>query len=802
MMLTSYLKTAFRHLARHKGYALLSILGLAVGLAGAGFMGRYVQWQTSFDEFHPGAERLYRVTYEVWSQDQSDHYAESVPAVGPAMEDRFAAVERSVRITRPAVEVRSGEEWIRENRFFFVDSTFFETFGFELVRGDPATVLDRPNTVVLSRAMAEKYFGTTDVVGRVLRLNFQGERELEVTGLMEVPPRNAHFRPQFVSSFSTFTDIIPYYDADNWWLRGTHTYVRLAEGASRQALAEQLPDFADEQTADVTKRHGQTVRFHLQPITAIHLGSDLRSELNPGGSRATTAAFGGLALLLLLVAGINYVNMATARVGRRRVEMGMRSMFGGGGTALGVGYLAEAVAIASLAGLIGVGLFVGTYGLIQQIAGGALGPSPVGKAEFWLVAAGFSLGAGLLAGGYPALYFSRMRPIGLLREGTEKGRSGWARFGLVALQFAATVVVLIGAFVIARQLEYMREAELGYDRDRVLVVPYEDALAERASPAAVKQQFGSVAGVEAVSLASGLPTYGTPLNGMVRPAEGPEDQNIPMTMFRVDPSFLDALGVELGAGRNFRAEQPADSSAFIVNRAAAERFGWEDPIGRQLAKPGPEEATAEQGPVIGLLEEFHFRSLHRETEPLVLELEEDSRSHLILRASTPDAEALIGDVRAAWSEVAPARPFRYTVLADRYASLYEAEEQQAAIVRAFSILSILVACLGLFGLTAYLAERRTKEIGVRKVLGATARRIWRLISVDYLKPVLVGVALAVPVAYLVADAWLSRFAFRIELGAGLFLAGTGTALLLALVTVSYHAIRAALLNPAESLRYE
>lgn len=801
-MLTSYLKTAFRHLARHRGYALLSILGLTVGVAGAGFMGRYVQWQTGFDEFHPASERLYRVTYEVRSEDQSDHYASSVPAVGPAMEDRFAAVERSVRVTRPEVEVRSGEEWIRESAFFFADSTFFETFGFELLRGDPAAVLDRPNTVVLSRSMAEKYFGTSDVLGRTLRLNFQGDRELEVTGLMENPPGNAHFRPRFVSSFSTFTDIIPYYNAENWWLRGTYTYVRLAEGASREALADQLPAFADEQTAEMSRRHGQTARFHLQPITAVHLGSDLRSELNPGGSRATTAAFGSLALLLLLVAGINYVNMATARVGRRRVEMGVRSMFGGGGTPLGVQYLAEAIAIASVAGLIGVGLFVGTYGFVQEIAGGALGPLPASQLEFWLLAAGFSLAVGFLAGGYPALYFSRMRPISLLGEGGGEDRSGWARFGLVAVQFAATVVVLVGAFVIARQLEYMREAELGYDRDRILVVPYDGALAERVSPSAVKQQFSSVTGVEAVSLASGLPTYGTPLNGMIRPAEGPVNQDLPMTMFRVDPSFLDALGVELAAGRNFQASRPADSSAFIVNRAAAERFGWENPIGKQLAKPGPDAATAERGAVIGLLEEFHFRSLHQETEPLVLELEEASRTHLILRASVPDAETLIGDVRSAWSEIAPDRPFRYTVLADRYASLYEAEERQAAIVWAFSILSILVACMGLFGLTAYLTERRTKEIGVRKVLGATARKIWQLISVDYLKPVLLGIALAVPIAYLAANAWLSRFAFRVELGAGLFLAGTGTALLVALLTVSYHAIRAALLNPAESLRYE
>lgn len=810
-MLTNYLKIAWRNVRKNRAFAAINILGLAIGMATCLLISLFVRDELSYDRFHQNADRIYRVVLRGTLNGEQLREANVMPPVAQTLQSRFPEVEETVRLRGIGFpRLTYGEKSFREDKVTYADSTLFRVFTLPLLKGDARTALTRPNTVVITQKTAQRYFGDEDPMGKVLTMD-NGRATFTVTGVMANVPRNSHFQFDLFASMAS----LPEANQTNWMQSNFFTYLLLPDGYDyRQLEAKLVPVVQTHMAPPLEKvlgmsraefrKNGTLVGLFLQPLTDIHLHSDLKPEtdLEPGGDVRYVYLFGAIAVFMLLLACINFMNLSTAGAAKRAKEVGVRKVLGSAKSRLIGQFLTESALLTSLALVLAVGLVVALLPLFNSLAGKALTLNLTRTPWVLPGLIGFGLLVSLLAGSYPAFFLSSFRPISVLKSATVgTGRSG-LRSGLVVFQFLVSISLIIATTVVYQQLRYIQTIRLGYDKEQVLVLEGTGALGK--NEAVFRRQLTQDSRVVNASVSGFLPNtrYNTGLIAM-QPDRN-DAQMTRMSWFGIDPYYLPTLGMTLAAGRNFAPNSRSDSAGVLINETAARLFGWsKSAIGRSLTHPAIDGsgADAQTYRVIGVVKDFHFRSLHERIAPAVMTLSDNAGS-IIVKTRTADITGLLSSIKSQWAAFGTEEPFTYSFLDESYRASYEAELKTSRILALFAGLTIFVACLGLFGLATFTAEQRTKEIGVRKVLGASVASIVQLLAKDFLKLVLIAMVIASPIAGYAMHRWLQEFAYRIDITWWVFAVAGLLAVGIALLTVSFQSIKAALMNPVKSLRSE
>jgi putative ABC transport system permease protein len=817
-MLKNYLVTTWRNIVKAKGFSFLNIAGLAVGLAVFLLILLYVRAETSYDAYHAHVDRIYRVQNAWLKPDGSirGEFATLAPSYAILLRNDFPEIERLARAWNPSgLIVKAGDKTFTEERFFFAEPELLEILTLPFVQGDPATALNDVGGIVLSRTTARRYFGDADPLGQSLVLPSQNNLEFRVTGVMEDVPRLSHVHFDFLASYITLKGRFGSGESDyflgprNFSDNVTSTYVRLATDDGGPALQAKMPDFLDRHFPARKDQQGRLVKMsesqvlHVQKVKDIHLYAHTLSDFEPAGDIRTVRLFTAIALFILAIACVNFVNLSTARGVKRAKEVGLRKVIGAARRTLAAQFLGESFLITFLALLLAVGLVVLALPAYGRFVGHPFGAgslfSPVGLA---FLLAGFLL-TGLAAGIYPALYLASFRPSTILRGELTKGRGGAAlRKSLVVFQFAISIALIFSVTVISRQTRFLRTADIGFTRDNIICVPVEQSISRRWTDmkAALLREPAVLAATISKRAPSGQlldsPGFWAEVDGeRVQSAFG-------MPHNRVEQDFFKTYGMTMVAGRDFSEDIPTDAAeAFILNETAVRRLGFKSPeeaVGTAFGTFAPNR----NGRVIGVVRDFNYESMHRPIVPIVSYVAPNQANTLSLRIAPGSLNRVVRHVQSVFDSINPAGPVKYDFLTERLAALYRSEERAMKMFFFFSLLAVGVGCLGLFGLASFSAERRTKEIGVRKVLGASAPAIAGLLSREFVKWVAIANLVAWPVAFFAAKQWLQGFAYRVPVGLAPFALSAALALVIALITVSYQAVRAALSDPVKSLRYE
>ena len=788
-MLKNYFKTAVRNLKRNPGYSFINLSGLAVGVACCLFLLLYVRDELSYDRYHDDADAIYRVNLYV--EQLGTEVGVTPTIVAPLFLREFPEIRAATRLEAHGGVIQIGEQVFDEDAFYFADSTFFQVFTHRLLRGDPRTALNRPNTVVLTASTARKYFGDVNPLGRTLLRN--SDQEFEVTGVMEDVPAQSHYHFDFLASFASRER---WASTERWDSANFFTFIRLHDGTSEAALKPKM----DALLARLRAAGDDPRPLTLEPLTDIHLRTDVAYDLDATGDVTYVYGFATIALLILLIACINFMNLATARSARRAKEVGMRKTLGALRGQLIRQFYSES-ALLTLGGLLlAVALVALGLPWFNALSGKALAVGDLLAPKIGLLMLVIFFVVSLVAGSYPAVYLSHFEPVRVLRGRVRAGRGiAWLRQGLVVLQFGISALLIVGTLVVMHQLRFVGDQHLGFDKEHIVTLRLNDPNLREHFPAMEEALRGSpyVAAAAAVSQIPGQLGWTSGFH-----AEGlSEEDEILVKGMPAAAAVADALGLEVIAGRPHPKNPPLPDSVsyqFLLNETALRRLGWtpDDAIGRRVA------VDSRGGEVIGVVKDFHYRSLREAIEPLAIWYEPSQVGHLLVRLSPGDIHAAMAHLETVWKRFAPQRPFSYRFLDDVYDQLYRNEQQLGQIVAVFAFLAIFVACLGLFGLASFTAQQRTKEIGVRKVLGATVPGLVALLSKDFLRLVALAFLVATPAAYFLAQRWLDGFAYRIDLSVWTFVVAGVAALGIALLTVGYQAVKAALADPVQSLRYE
>ena len=794
-MWKNYLKIAYRNLVRQKGYTFINIAGLAVGLAACLVIALFVRHELSYDRFHPNADRVYRLVRP--SPDGEGGQPRVPPGLAQVVESRFPEVEHATEISWPRTTlIALGEERRYVDDVVTADEHFLEVFPFKLLRGNPETALARPNRLVFTRSLAERLFGEDDPMGQVVRV--EEGADYTVTGIVENVPSNAHFSFQALRSLSEEQRAERYSSDVRWEFFGDFLYMVLHEGSTPEALEDKLMAYM--KTTNLPEQAWDQMRLAVQPVTAIHLHSTLSGEIAPQSDVRYLYLFSAIGALILLIACVNYMNLATARSAGRAREVGMRKVVGAHRRQLIGQFLGEAVLMGLLAMLLAVALAHLAVPLVNRLTGQALEAGTATDGPGLLAMLGVVLVVSMGSGLYPALFLSRFRPVRVLHgHGSGKGGGRLLRQVLTTFQFAASAVLIIGALVAQFQLDYVQNMRLGFDKEHV--VTFTSSHLGEQYPA-FKQAAEEHAAIESVTSGPPMGIGHVNFRTSIGSVEGKKPDEITwLSVLTVDYDYAETMGLHLVAGRSFSLERSDAGRTVLLSEAATRVLGIADnPIGKTIEINGLSEE--EPPTVIGVVEDAHNVSLHNPVEPLAFALQSEGYWAGLARLAPGRTEAGLEALKATWNQFLPERPFAFEFLDDRIEAQYQAEQRLARIFGLFSVLAVFVACLGLFGLVAFTAEQRTKEIGIRKVLGAGVASIVALLSKDFLKLVGIAFIMAAPIAYFAMQRWLEDFAYRIDLGLGLFILAGALALLVALGTVSYQAIKAATADPVKSLRYE
>jgi putative ABC transport system permease protein len=788
------LKSALRRIRRQKGYLLLNLAGLSVGMACCISILLYVQHEWSFDRYHKNADRICRLVSEHKTPDGTRLDATTPPPMGPALALDFPSVSSVVRflsVDNPTPLVAFGDSRFYEKKLLFADPGVFAVFTIPFLRGDPETALRQPYSVVITSSTARRYFGEMNPLGKALRFN--DAFDLEVTGVVADPPSNSTLQFGLLASFDTAADWLGGAFLDDWQNSTCQTYALVADQAQVDTLARQLPGF-------IKKHLGSSstlTELHLQPLKRIHLFSYQDYGLFSTGDIKRLYLLLGVAAFILLIACINFINSTTARSALRLREVGIRKLMGAKKSDIVRLFLWES--LLTSVGALGLAIVLVKLSLprIGAVVGRDLAPYAGRNLQAWLAPIGIALLAGFLAGSGPALVLSSVGPLRNLKGRLTPGIGrAWLRKSLIVVQFALTTVLIIGSGLVRDQLTFMERKALGFDKDRVVVVPIRDE-GLRQDPEALKRRLLERPGITSVGAAALLP--GGPTGKARFRAEG-VDQAGTISVLWVDQDFIKTLGIELVAGRDFSRNFMTDaSSAFILNEAAVAQLGWGGPaeaIGKSFELLG-----GRRGTVIGVTKDFNFVSLHHKIEPLALYVW-PWLNYVVIRVEGVRYSGVLADIQTLWHEFELGRPFTYFFLGDNFERLYQSEKQLRKTTLLFSLIAIVIACLGLFGLTAFAAEQRTKEIGIRKVLGASVPGIVALLARELLALVLLANIAAWPIAFLAMNRWLQDYYFRIRIGWGVFLLAGVLTFVIASATLSYQSIKAARANPVQSLRYQ
>ena len=811
-MIRNYLKIAWRNLSRNKAFSAINIIGLSMGLATCLLIGLFIQNELSYDRFNEKADRIVRVNFQGAIQGGTMNEAHVMPPVAQTLKANYPEVLEATRLRRAGTPVITvGEKTFKDDALAYVDSNFFQVFTLPLLQGNPHTALARPNTAVITQAMAQKYFGSANPIGKLLTIK-SWNTTYQITGVIEPVPTNAHFHFDLFLSMASLPDA----RSTSWMTSEYHTYLVLPKGYDYRQLEAKLPAVVDKYMAPQLqqafgmsmaqfRQKGNRLGLFLEPLTTIHLHSTMTQNLEAGSDIRYIYMFGAIALFMLLIACINFMNLSTAGASKRAREVGIRKVMGSEKSALATQFLMESLLLTALALLLAVGLVYLSLPLFNALAEKEL--TLRFTDNYWLLPGLllFGLLVGVLAGSYPAFFLSSFKPIAVLKGGmasrklTSSQTSIGLRSGLVVFQFFISITLMVGATVVYRQLSYIQNKELGYNKDQVLVLPETWLLGNQEE--VFRNKILQDPRVVDVSTSGYLPAGPSNNNNFTVYPETNSTQLVKTLRYDVDYNYIPTLGMQLAYGRNFSRTYGTDSSGVILNETAARSFGWGNKaLGHTITNTN-NEGRKGTFRVIGVVKDFHFKSMHERISPLVMVLGHNAGT-VIVKVKTKDISGLLASLKQHWSQLTADAPFTYSFLDERFMDTYRAEQRTGSILGIFAALTIFVACLGLFGLATFTAEQRTKEIGVRKVLGASVGSIVGLLSKDFLRLVLIAMVLASPIAWWVMTRWLQDFAYRIDIewwmfaGAGLLAVG------IALLTVSFQSIKAALMNPVKSLRSE
>jgi len=783
-VLKNYLKIALRNIKRHKGYSFINIAGLAIGISCCLLMLMWVQDELSYDRFHENSNELNRVLLDPLGASPT-HEAVSPPVLAAKMKDEFPEVINTARLASSGTLLFShGEKAFYEDQGLYADQSFFEMFTFPFIKGDPATVFSELRSIVITEEMAKKHFGSEDPIGKTITVNKR--TDYTVTGVLDNIPHNSHLQFSYVRPFILLKEYGM--DLDSWGNVSFYTYVQLRENSSLQEVNGKLEKL-------IEKTDPGHNMYYLQPLTRIHLHSKFNFDIAECGNIMYVYIFAAAAVFILFIACINFMNLATARAGTRSKEVGVRKVIGAFRADIIKQFFLESILLSLIALVFTVFLIELLIPVFNNLSGKQLALDFSGSLFFIFMLIGITLFTGLVAGSYPSLFLSSFHPAKVIRGFSDSSARGpLLRKILVITQFVLTVVILIGVMVIHNQLDHIRKKNLGYDKDHLVCFRLRGDTTKRFD--SLKTELLQNPNITSVTATSSLPTFiGSGTSGASWEGKDPEER-IQMQITWVDEDYLEAFRMEMAEGRFYSKEFSTDESAFVLNEAAIKAMRMDSPIGKRFSW------GRRQGPIIGVIKNFHYKSLHSEIEPLILVQDSQRIRFACVRVNGDDISGTIGYVEELWNKFAPGFPFNYDFLDDRINNLYKAEQRVGTLFNYFTFLSIFIACLGLFGLSSFTAEQRTKEIGIRKVLGASIPNILLLLTREFTKLVLIANLIAWPLAYFIMNNWLQNFVSRTSIKLETLVISAVLALGIALLTVSFQSIRAAVANPVDSLRYE
>jgi len=812
-MFNKSLLVAVRNLWRNKAISAIHVFGLAIGMATCLLILLFIRHELSYDRYNEKSGRIVRVTFGGQMNGHEIKDAVVMAPVAGTMKKDFPEVLEATRLRSEGVHrISYGTKSFREDNLAFVDSNFFRVFTLPLIKGDINTALVQPYTIVITQALATKYFGHENPIGKVLDFT-DDHHTLTVTGVIKDVPETSHFHFDCFGSMAT----LPESKDPSWMSSNYYTYLLLPENYDRRKLQAKLPGMVEKYIGPQLQKgmgvslaqfraSGNEIGFKLQPLTEIHLHSDFTNDLTAPGDIRYVYILGAVAVFMLLIACINFMNLSTAGATKRAKEVGIRKVLGSLRGQLIGQFLVESLLLTLTAMVISLVLVWLSLPAFSRLAGHdlALGWNTLP----WVlpVLFLFTLLTGLLAGVYPAFFLSGFRPVAVLKGMFKGGRgNSGLRSSLVVFQFFISISLMIGTAVVYRQLSYIQHKKLGYVRDQVIVVQDMYALGDGQS--FFRQQLAQDPRVAGVAASGYLPAGNSYGNNFLVYADNHNDQLANTLRYQVDDQYIPTMGMEMAAGRNFSRAYGADSVGIIVNETAVRSFGWakgtdmSGALGHIINEPNRDRPVTAYH-VIGVVRDFHFRSLREMITPLVMTLGGTENASLIVRLKTNEAAGVLASLQKHWAEQKARMPFSYSFMDDRFLDTYKAEQNIGHILGIFAGLTIFVACLGLFGLATFTAEQRTKEIGIRKVLGADTAGIVALLSKDFLRLVALAFGIAAPLAWWMMNKWLQDFAYRVTIGWWVFALAALLALLITLVTVSFRAIRAANANPINSLRSE
>ncbi len=804
-MIRNYLKSAWRNIRKNKLFSFINILGLSIGIATCFIIMLYVQDELSYDRFNKNADNIVRVVFHANLNGGKIDESVSMPPVAQTMKKDFPEVRDATRILSFGnPQIIYNHTVFKDDRFALVDPNFFSIFTLPMIKGDPKTALAQPHAIVLTQETAEKYFGKADPIGKVIQINTDGNRVYKVTGVIKNIPANSHFHFDAFGSMTSWANAT----SDTWLSGGYHTYLLLNPGTDLKKLEAKFPAMVEKYMGPQIQQQmglslkefitkGNSLGFALQPLKDIHLNSNTSTEFEPGGNATYVYIFGGVAIFMLIVACINFINLSTAGASKRAKEVGIRKVAGSAKSQLIIQFLSESILLTFFALFIAFALVQLALPAFNNISGKHLSfdIKPI------LAFIGLGLLVGVGAGIYPAIYLSSFKPIAVLKgKLTTSHKSFGLRSGLVVFQFFISVALIIGTLVVYQQMKYMQNKDLGYNKEQLITIPNSYALGKNEK--VYEQQMRQDPRIVNATASNYKPAGPTSYNNALAYAQGNDHNIVDGVEYHVDENYIPTLGMKVINGRNFSKDFATDSTAIILNETAAHALGWNDisAVGKTVIRQNSDRGNNVPFHVIGVVKNFNFKSLHEAISPLYMTLQPEGG--LIFKIKTTDVAGLLATMKKNWDSYNTDQPFSYNFMDDLFNKTYSAEQKTGTILNIFSILIILVACLGLFGLVTYTAEQRTKEIGIRKVLGASVTQVTEMLSKEFLKLVLIASLIAFPVAWWAMNKWLQSFAYRIHISWWIFIVAGFTALLIALITVVFQAIKAAVANPVKSLRSE
>jgi len=791
-MLKNLFKTAIRHIFKHFGYSVLNIIGLTLGISSALFLIIYVADEISYDRSHEKAERIYRVSSKITEPDDQFTWVVAQVPFGPQVVQDYPEVQSFVRfIPMPRALYKYEAKEFNEEDFYYVDSTLFDIFTYKVLKGDIKAAMLEPNKIILSETVADKYFGDTDPIGKTLTT---GTTTFEVTGVIEDVPSNSHFRFDAVASRNNLPKD---YGSNGWGGFGVYTYLLFPENFDVPAFEKKMQEMYTTYMKPIFGALNINIEYILEPITKIHLYSTKAGEPEPTGSITYVYIFGVVAIFLVLIAAMNYMNLATARSTRRAREVGLRKVVGSRRTPILMQFLSESVVFTFISLLISIVILIILLPKFNLLAGKSFDLSVIYSPEVILALIGIILVVGIFGGSYPAFFLSRFSPVTVLKGEITQGSAGSLfRKILVVIQFTVSVIMIICTMVVFRQLNYLKNMDQGFVQKNVLSLQLnrdmrqkytvlKDLLLENRNIKYVTSTDTQVGG------GSGKLLFN------VETDQGMASRGINFAI--VDHDFIETLGIKIVNGRDFQQDMPSDTlTGVIVNETFVKRMNWADPIGKKVEVG---DANTLRARVIGVMHDYHQTGMYNEIESLLLAYR-TINNNIYIKLDDQNQQDAISHIEAKWKEIFPDQPFLYHYMSEDFNDQFEADERRGFIFTLFTILAIIIACLGLFGLVSYMVEQRTKEIGIRKVFGADEGVILKLVARYFLILTSFGIFIGIPVAYLLMTRWLENYIYRTSVGPVLILIAALITLGITFLTISYKAYQASALNPAKSIRIE